>query len=148
VTVNFKQAFYRRLLPALVVLAAAAAARGWGVVVPLSPTAARTAGIVLFAGAVLFAVGLPVWIRAAFANRVRMQHRVGETDFTGFQSRLITAALVAPYLAAAAVALPLDAFYQAGTVLAALYAVYYQYPSQRRIAFDRRLFRVDRTPAC
>lgn len=147
-TADFKQAYYRRLLPALVAFGAAVAARGLDEMIPLSPVAARMAGVVLFAGAIIVAVGLPVWIRAAFANRVRLQRGVEEADFTQFQRRLITAALLTPYLAAVAVALPLDGFYQAGAVLASLYAVYYHYPSPRRIAFDRRLFRVGRPQTC
>ena len=145
---DLKQAYYRRLLPALAAVAAAAAVRGFSQADSLTPAAARITGVVLFTGAVLAAVGLPIWIRTAFANRVRMQRSVEETDFAGFQRRLITAALVAPYLAAAAIALPLDAFYQGGAVLAALYGAYYHYPSQRRIAFDRRLFRVGGPKAC
>jgi len=33
-------------------------------------------------------------------------------------------------------------FYLAGTVLMALYAVYYYYPSKKRIQFERKIFRV------
>lgn len=147
-TTDLKQAYYRRLLPALVAVAAAAAARGLGAVVGLPPAAAQATGIAFFTGAIVAAVGLPIWIRAAFASRVRMQRGVGEADFAGFQRRLMTAALLAPYLAAAALALRLDAFYQSGAVLGALYAIYYHYPSHRRIAFDRRLFRVGSAPVC
>jgi hypothetical protein len=145
---DLKQAYYRRLLPALVALAAAAAIRGLGSAVNLSPVAAKSIGAVLFAGAVIAAVGLPIWIRAVFANRVRMQHSVDEENFNRFQRRLITAALTAPYLAAVALSFQLDAFYQGGAMLAALYGIYYHYPSQRRIAFDRRLFRAGKSQTC
>lgn len=145
---DLKQAYYRRLLPALVTVAVATAVRGLGMAVDLPPEAARWTGICLFTGAVIAAVALPIWIRAAFANRVRMQRSVGEVDFGGFQRRLITVALMAPYLATVALALQLDAFYQGGTMLAALYGIYYHYPSRQRIAFDRRLFRVGKSRAC
>ncbi|MEE4609159.1 MAG: hypothetical protein V2L15_09760 [Desulfobacteraceae bacterium] len=145
---DLKQAYYRRLLPALVAIAAAAAVRGLDAAVDLPPVAVKVTGAVLFAGAVIAAVGLPIWIRTVFANRVRMQRNVDEMAFRKFQRRLIAAALIAPYLAAGALAIRLDAFYQGGAVLAALYGIYYHYPSQRRIDFDRRLFRVGKSQAC
>jgi hypothetical protein len=141
-TDDLKHAYYRQLLPALVAIALAAAVRGAEVAVTIMPATASVLGAVLFAAAIAAAVGLPVWIRAAFAHRVRMARRTGETDFAGFQRRLIATSLIAPYLAAIALAVNLSSFYQGGTVLAALYGIYYHYPSERRIAFDRRLFRV------
>jgi hypothetical protein len=145
---DLKRAYYRRLLPALVAIAAAAAVRGLDAAADLPPVAAKVTGAVLFVGAAIAAVGLPIWIRTVFANRVRMQRDVDEVAFKKFQLRLITAALIAPYLAAGALAIRLDAFYQGGAVLAALYGIYYHFPSQRRIDFDRRLFRVRPSEAC
>jgi hypothetical protein len=38
--------------------------------------------------------------------------------------------------------LQLPRFHLAGTIIMALYALYYYYPSKRRIDFERRIFRV------
>ncbi len=140
--IALRQAYCRQLLPALMAIAAAAAARGLGGTASIEPTAARILGAALLAAAIAAAVGLPVWIRAAFAHRVREQRFVGEASFVRFQRRLIATALVAPYLAAIALAVDLPSFHQAGVILATLYGLYYHYPSQRRLAFDRRIFRV------
>lgn len=139
---ELKQVYYRRLLPALVAIALAAAARTTGLAGMVPPAATKAVGAGLFAAAIAAAVGLPIWIRAVFADRVGQSRGVGEADFARFQRHLITTALVAPYLAAIALTLNLPSFYQAGSFLAALYAMYYHYPSERRIGFDRRLFRV------
>jgi hypothetical protein len=50
-------------------------------------------------------------------------------------------ALVTPYLAAIAYFLQLPRFYLAATLLMALYAIYYYYPSLKRITFDEKIFR-------
>jgi hypothetical protein len=49
--------------------------------------------------------------------------------------------LVTPYLALLAYFLQLSRFYLAATLLVTLYAVYYTYPSHKRIAFDEKIFR-------
>jgi hypothetical protein len=50
--------------------------------------------------------------------------------------------MATPYVALIAQILQLPRFHLAGTIVMALYAVYYYYPSMRRIEFDRRVFRV------
>ncbi len=148
-TADLKQAYYRLLLPALVAIAMAAAVRSSEMAVLISQAAAvKIVGAGLFAASIAVAVGLPIWIRTAFANRMRAARGVAESEFVRFQRRLIATALVAPYLAAVALALSLPSFYQAGCFLAALYAMYYHYPSERRIGFDRRLFRVGQPGPC
>jgi len=51
-------------------------------------------------------------------------------------------ALVAPYLAVAAAFLEVGAVFTVGAALAAFHAVYFLYPSRRRLAHERRIFRV------
>jgi hypothetical protein len=96
----------------------------------------------LFSLAVVLAVAAPVVVRTLFAHRMRHNRVVAEADFFQFQRRMIHWALLTPYLAVAACLIPLPRFFFAGIILATLYAVYYTYPSRRRIGFDRRLFRV------
>jgi hypothetical protein len=148
-TADLKQTYYSRLLPSLVAIGVAAAFRSVGMAIVISqPAAAKTLGAGLFVASIAAAVGLPIWIRTAFAHRVRQARGIGEADFARFQRSLITTALVTPYLAAIALALSLPSFYQTGSFLAALYAMYYHYPSERRVGFDRRLFRVGQTGPC
>ena len=139
---KLKQGYYRQLLPALAAIGLAAAARSGGLLATASPANARTVGIGLFVLAIAFAAALPVFIRATFAHRVRLDRGVEEAAFIRFQQRLVRAALMTPYLVPACMLMGLPRFYQAGIVLAALYALYYHYPSEQRIGFDRRLFRV------
>jgi hypothetical protein len=60
-----------------------------------------------------------------------------------FERTFLYIALITPYVAVASFILEIPRFYCAGTVIMALYAAYYYYPSERRIQFERRIFRVN-----
>jgi len=96
----------------------------------------------IFILSVLFAIALPIFFRTLFAHRVRAQKSVSEGDLVKFERNFLYIALVTPYVTLVAYLLALPRFYCAGTVLMALYAVYYYYPSERRIRFEKRIFRV------
>ena len=96
----------------------------------------------LFIASVLFAIALPILFRTLFAHKVRHQKSVSETDLLKFERIFLYIALLTPYVTFIAYFFELPRFYCAGTVLMALYAVYYYYPSERRIKFEKRIFRV------
>jgi len=92
--------------------------------------------------AVVFAIGLPVFIRSLFAHKMRERTSVTRKELIKFERTLIIISLVTPYLTLIGYLLEFPRFYFAGTVLTALYALYFYYPSEKRIKFDRRIFRV------
>ncbi|HDH87206.1 MAG: hypothetical protein JRF08_03705 [Deltaproteobacteria bacterium] len=96
----------------------------------------------VFIASVIFAIALPIFFRTLFAHKVRDQKSVSEADLVKFERNFLYIALVTPYVTLVAYLLALPRFYCAGTVLMALYAVYYYYPSERRIRFEKRIFRV------
>lgn len=96
----------------------------------------------LFILSVVFAIALPIFFRTLFANSVRDQKSVSEADLLKFERTFLYFALVTPYVTLAAYMLELPRFYVGGTVIMALYAAYYYFPSQKRIQFERRIFRV------
>jgi len=96
----------------------------------------------VFILSVLFAIGLPIFFRTLFAHKVRDQKNVSEEDLLRFERTFLYIALITPYVTLAAFFFEVPRFYCAGTVIMALYAAYYYYPSERRIHFERRIFRV------
>jgi hypothetical protein len=96
----------------------------------------------VFILSVIFAVALPIFYRTLFVHRVRHLKNLSENNLIKFELNLLYFALVTPYLTLIAFLLELPRFYLAGSVLMALYAVYYYYPSQKRIRFEKRIFRV------
>ena len=99
-------------------------------------------GPVTFMLSVTLAVALPLFSRSLFAHKKRGQKVVSEADFIKFEKRLLYIALVTPYLALVAYVLEFPKFYTIAAILMGLYAVYYFFPSKRRLALDRRIFRV------
>jgi hypothetical protein len=96
----------------------------------------------IFILSVVCAVGLPIFYRALFAHKNRFERGISENELIKFERNLIFIAMVTPYLALTAYFLELPRFYATGVFLMGLYAIYYFYPSERRLAFDRRIFKV------
>jgi hypothetical protein len=96
----------------------------------------------VFILSVAFAVALPIFYRSCFAHRRRHCLSVSEKDLFSLEGNSIFLVMVTPYLALLAYLFELPRFHQCGTILMALYAVYYFYPSKRRLAFQLKIFRV------
>lgn len=96
----------------------------------------------VFVLSVVFAIAWPIFFRTLFAHKIRHQKSISEANLINFERNFLYIALVTPYLMLTAYLLEFPRFYLAGTVLMALYAVYYYYPSKKRIQFERRIFRV------
>lgn len=96
----------------------------------------------VFVLSVVFAIALPLFLRTRFIQKVRHQKNVSEADLLRFERIFLCVALVTPYLTLIGYLLALPRFHLAGSVLMALYAVYYYYPSEKRIRFESRVFRV------
>jgi hypothetical protein len=139
---ELRRTYFCFLIPAIVGFAAYFMAKTYDLV-DLGPTEFQ--GILaplLFILSVIFAIALPIFLRTLFANSVRHQKNVSETDLLKFERTFLYIALVTPYIGLAGYMLELPRFHLGGTVIMALYAVYYYFPSQKRIQFERRIFRV------
>lgn len=97
----------------------------------------------LFILSVVFAIALPIFFRTLFANNVRQKKSVSEADLLRFERIFLYIALVTPYIALAGYILELPRFHLGGIVIMALYAVYYYFPSQKRVQFEKRMFRAE-----
>lgn len=139
---HLKKTYWIVLTPAMAGFVVAAGALRLGQVPTATATWRPQVGLVLFVMAVAFAVALPVLWRALFAYRQKGRQCVSASALLGLQRRLILTAMAAPYLALLAYGLQVPRFYAAGCILAALYAVYYHYPSRRKLRYEKRLFRV------
>lgn len=140
---ELRKSYFALLLPAFILLLLAYGAEQAGLIHTYQIQILNIIAPLVFVLSVVLAVALPVFLRSLFAHQVRNQNRVLEADWLCFERRLLRVALLSPYLSSAAFLLEFPRFYFAGTLLTALYACYYFYPSRRRIAFEKRLFRVE-----
>jgi len=99
-------------------------------------------GPVLFVLAIAFGVALPILWRTLFANKNRNRKHITEKELMRFESGCLYIAMAAPYFSLAGFFFDIPRFHFYGTILASFYAVYYFYPSDKRIKFERRIFRV------
>lgn len=96
----------------------------------------------MFVATAVTAIAGPLFLRTLFAHSVRNQRQVDAGRFLTFQRRMLWISMITVYLAFAAVLCEFPRFYAAAIVLMGLYAMYYYYPSQQRIDFDKKIFRV------
>jgi len=102
----------------------------------------RTISIILFTLSVIFSIAAPIFLRAAFVNKVKDYKQVPFNEFITFEKQLLIVVLLAPFIVVLAVFFNAPSLYLSGILLFALYAVYYYYPSEKRIKFERKIFRV------
>ena len=141
-THDLKRTYFTLLLPAVAGFIAVFALQHFQLVSFNIPQIPPILYPIIFIASVCFAVALPIFYRTVFANKWRHQTRTAEEDWLGFERNLLYIAMATPYVALIAQVLRLPRFHLGGTIIMALYAVYYYYPSKRRIEFERRIFRV------
>lgn len=129
------------LVPAAVLaLLGAVLRQAGGSVLPSLPVS--VSGPAVLVAAVVLALAGPLWVRGRFVARVAASRSVDTEPFLGFERNQLNVSLPATWVAALAYLLGVPLFYFAGAMLAALYAGYFYFPSQQRVAHEMRLFRV------
>ena len=137
-----KRQFIIIILPAVGLFLAFGLARELNFIKPGQFVVPSVMHSVLFILSAITAIAGPLFFRTLFAHSMREQTQVPVKKFLSFQKKNLWLSLVTPYLAFTAVLCDFPRFYAAAIVLMALYAVYYYFPSQKRIDFDRKIFRV------
>lgn len=145
-TMHSRTPLFRRfilmLAPATVIFGGWAVCRQAGLAPQAAPPVTSIVGPATFIVAIILAVALPLLYRISFVRKVEGQKNVKRTPFLAFQLNLMTIALATPYAAAAGYVAGVATFHFAGAFLASLYAVYYYFPSEKRMKQEMRLFRV------
>ena len=139
---GLKRIYFMLLLPAVVGFILIFVLRNFQLVRLNIPQIPSVLSPIIFIVSVCFAVALPIFYRTVFANKRRHQTNTAEEDWLKFEHNLLYISMATPYVALVAQILQLPRFHLGGSIIMALYAVYYYYPSKRRIEFERRVFRV------
>jgi len=139
---ELRKTYFILLIPAIVGFIAISVAKKFNLLEFGHITFLEILAPLVFILSVVFAIAWPIFFRTFFAHKIRHQKSISEADLIKFERNFLYIALVTPYLMLTAYLLEFPRFYLAGTVLMALYAVYYYYPSKKRIQFERRIFRV------
>jgi len=99
-------------------------------------------GMMIFLLAAMCGLAIPLLLRTLFVYRHRTAQWIGKDELEGFERRLLFVSLISPYLAVLAAFFEIGTVHFAMTVLAAFYALYYFYPSKKRVLYEQKIFRV------
>jgi len=96
----------------------------------------------VFIFSVALSLAVPVFYRSFFAHRKRSLLCISQEELYKVEGSLIRWVMVTPYLALVAYGLNFPRFHQCATILMGLYAIYYFYPSEKRMALQKKIYRV------
>ena len=141
-TDELKRTYLTFLLPSILVFTLAGGAKAYDLIEIGSDNFIQIGGPLIFILCIALAIAFPIFYRALFAHKNRDVMSVSDQKFLKFERTLVNVVMITPYLALLSYLFELPRFYTASAILIGLYAVYYFYPSKKRIAFERRIFRV------
>ena len=98
---------------------------------------------IFFVLSAITAIAGPLFLRTLFAHLMRNKQEVTVENFKKFQKRLINLSMLTPFFAFIAIICEFEKFFSASIILLSLYAVYYYFPTEKRIIFDKKIFRVN-----
>ncbi len=142
IRVELKQTYFFLIIPLLIILFMVFIARYSGILYQGEVESNRLISISVLILASLFSLGVPVFYRTLFVTKIKNRKSISTEEFLKFEKTLILIALISPYFVIAALLLNLPKFFSTAVVLIAIYAVYYYYPSEKRIKFEKRIFRI------
>ena len=141
-THDLKRVYFILLLPAVAGFIALFALQYFHLIAWNTPDLPYLFTPFVFIISVCFAVAFPLLYRTVFANKMRHHTHTAEKDWLKFERKLLYIAMTTPYVSLIAQILQLPRFHLGAVIIMALYAVYYYYPSRKRLEYEKRIFRV------
>ena len=139
---ELKKIYLKLLYPFLILIVLIYLGQFLGIFGRVDKEFSKNISVTLLVLTALFSVALPIFYRSLFANKVKDRKSITINEFLKFEKNLIIIAMITPYFLVFTVLLNLSGFYFGTIVIIALYAVYYYYPSEKRVEFEKKLFRI------
>ena len=139
---TLKKTYFFYLSPAVIMFIVLTVLKASSTLNPRSIAYPPIFAAVIFVLSVLFALAAPIFYRTLFAHGMRDKKTTPASELLRFERNLLRITSITPYLGLVSYMLDFPNLYFGGCVLMSLYAIYYFYPSQSRLAFERRIFRV------
>ncbi len=137
-----KRQYFIMLIPALGLFFIFRFARELNFIKPGQFIVSSVLHSIIFILSAVTAIAGPLFLRTIFAHSMRDEQQVLKKKFLSFQKKILLISLITPYLAFISIVCDFPKFYTSAIALMALYAGYYYFPSQKRIDFDKKIFRV------
>lgn len=141
---NDLQRTYRKLLiPIILLVAVSVSLKMFLPILVVSEQVLKVVSILLFVLSAVSALIAPLLYRLMLIRRFREQQNVSRKDFLSFQKNTLRITLSTFYFFILALITGASELVYLGIFLLALYSAYFYFPSQKRINFEMRLFRVE-----
>jgi Ca2+/Na+ antiporter len=88
------------------------------------------------------AIILPLWYRILFINRMKNKKFTQKHDWIRFEKNFLSMASLSVYLPVLSYAVSISRIPFSMMILLALYALYFYFPSRKRIHSEKRIFKV------
>jgi len=138
-----KRSYFAQLIPAGLLLILVFITKPYVKFPHAAQTTGLTTSIVLAILSGITSIALPVFYRSYFVYRVRHQKQISRDDFLLFERTLSRSALLSSYFLVVSIVLNLPQTANILITLFALYGAYFFYPSEKRIRFDMKIFRIN-----
>ena len=90
----------------------------------------------------VFGLALPIFYRTYFIYKLKNEKRISPQLFLKFEKNILYIALATPYFLILSLGLNLPERSHILIMLFSLYALYYYYPSAKKVAFEMKIFRI------
>ena len=138
-----KKKYYYIVVPAIFIAIVLMIFKQYNIL-QITPTSfiLNTISPVIFILTTLLAIAFPVLHRTIFNNKIKESKFITPDKFYRYQNQTLYFIAFTPYLVLIAYVLHLPQFFFGGTALFSLYAMYFYYPSEKRIRNEKRIYRV------
>lgn len=107
------------------------------------PVQQKWVQVVMMIASALFAVVLPLWYRILFVNRMKGKEHTDEHRFMRFEKDFLTLASLSAYILVAGFLMAIPKIPLSVMVLFVIYALYFYFPSEKRIRTEKKIFSVE-----
>ena len=98
--------------------------------------------IFLFVG-LIFAFLVPLWYKLFFIKKIKDGKVFSKESFLRFEKNYLSISFIAVYNMLFAYLFQVDRIPMYIIILSGIYVLYYYYPSERRIALEKRIFKIE-----
>ncbi len=137
--------YFWQLLPAVVFIAIAYLLRYYFKLSDTESVPSLTVSVVVTTLAGVAGIAAPVFFRSYFVYKNRDKKQILPDDFLSFERLLLTTALMSPYFLIISILINMNETANMLIALFALYAVYYYFPTEKKVRFEMKIFRIKPT---
>ncbi len=142
ISATLKKVYYKQILIAATLILAAYLLNYFDITGFTLNISEKTVSIVIASLTGVFGVALPVFYRSYFVYDLKNQKEISNDLFLGFEKKILNIALTAPYFLVFSLLLNLPETTHILITLFSLYAAYYYFPSEKKVKFEMKMFRI------